>query len=243
MEKRLGIIFTGAEGPQPQKLKRLLGDSPEALLVAADSGLLLAEAAGLRPDWIVGDMDSLGSDLSASGEGRLRSYPPERVIRHATDKDYTDTELALALLWEKGCDEAWIAGGGGGRIAHLLGIRDLFERERFPRRWITAAEDIYCIDKVVNGPAACNQADSGPATGTANAGLTLTLKQGDLVSVFPLGFGPWKAESKGLKWPLDNVHWERGLYGLSNVALEPEIVISATQGRFMVIIEGVWQQS
>jgi thiamine pyrophosphokinase len=221
MQNKLGIIFTGAEGPPPQRLKRLLeGSAVEgALLVAADSGLILAEAAGLRPDWVVGDMDSLGSDT------RLDSYPPEKIVRHAVEKDFTDTELALALLWEKGCDEACIAGGGGGRIAHLLGIRDLFERERFPRRWITAAEDIYCIE------------------GGATANLKLTLKQGSVVSVFPLGGGPWKAASTGLKWPLDNVHWERGLYGLSNVALAPEMNVSVKQGRFMIIIEGVWQES
>jgi thiamine pyrophosphokinase len=239
MKKQFGIVFAGAEGPQPQRLKRLLEGTAGALLVAADSGLLLAEAAGLKPDWVIGDMDSLGisksSDCvkSVDGEERLRAYPPERVIRHATDKDFTDTELALDLLWDKGCDEAWIAGGGGGRIAHIFGIRDLFERERFPRRWITAAEDIYCIDGAV-----CNNAIGGTSTN-----LTLTLTSGNLVSVFPLGFGPWKAESRGLKWPLDNVHWKRGLYGLSNVALESEIEINATSGRFMVIIEGVWQRS
>jgi thiamine pyrophosphokinase len=229
MQNNLGIIFTGAEGPPPQKLKQLLGESATsgALLVAADSGLLLAEAAGLRPDWVVGDMDSLGD------EDRLRAYPTERIIRHAVEKDHTDTELALALLWEKGCDEAWIVGGGGGRIAHIFGIRDLFERERFPRRWITAAEDIYCIDGN----------EGAPALAGTIAKLSLTLKQGNVVSVFPLGGGPWKAASTGLKWPLDNVHWERGLYGLSNVALAPEITISAAQGRFMIIIEGICQQA
>ena len=226
----MGIIFTGAEGPSPQRMKRLLADSVNAgtLLVAADSGLLLAEAAGFKPDWIVGDMDSLSGAPSVDGEDSLRAYPPERVIRHATDKDFTDTELALTLLWEEGCDDAWIVGGGGGRIAHLLGIRDLFERERFPRRWITAAEDIYCID--------------GKAGGVI-ASLNLTLKQGSVVSVFPLGGGPWKAQSTGLKWPLDNVRWERGLYGLSNVALEPGVSVSATQGRFIIIIEELCQQS
>jgi thiamine pyrophosphokinase len=223
MEKQRGIVFTGGEGPQPQILRRLLdGFAEGALLVAADSGLLLAEAAGFRPDWIIGDMDSLG------GEDRLVSYPAERVIRHAADKDYTDTELALALLWEQGCDETWIVGGGGGRLDHLLGIRDLFERERFPRRWITAAEDIYCIN------------DCG--------GLTLALEPGILVSVFPLGgklggLGkPWRAESMGLKWPLDNVRWERGFYGLSNVAVAPEITINVKQGQFLVIAEGSWQR-
>jgi thiamine pyrophosphokinase len=237
MQNHLGIIFTGGEGPPPQRLKQLLEGSAGALLVAADSGLLLAEAAGLRPDWIVGDMDSLANVPSVDGDERLRAYPTERVIRHATDKDFSDTELALSLLWEKGCDEAWIVGGGGGRIDHLFGIRDLFERERFPCRWITAAEDIYCLDG----------AGGGSAAGGTIANLRLTVKQDSLVSVFPLGGGPWKAASMGLKWPLDNVHWERGLYGLSNrlqpaVALAPEITVTAAQGRFMVIIEDICQQ-
>jgi len=214
-----GIIFTGGEGPEPQTLKALLGSfaDGEALIVAADSGLALAEAAGIRPDWIVGDMDSLDNN------SRLSPYPKERVIRYPVDKDYTDTEIALALLWEKGCQDAWIAGGGGGRLAHIFGIRDLFERRRYPCRWLTANEDIYC-------------ADGGDAR---NNCLRLALKPGGLVSVFPLGSGPWKAHSKGLKWELDNVHWERGLFGLSNVALIDEIEISVKQGRFMVIEEAV----
>ena len=223
MKNQLGIVFTGGEGPQPQRIRRLLGESAAgALVAAADSGLLLAETAGLKPDWIVGDMDSLDN-----ASERLSAYPAEKVIRYPADKDYTDTELALALLWEKGCDEAWIIGGGGGRLDHLLGIRDLFERESFPRRWITAAEDVYCID----------MAD-------ANGGkLKLPLESGDIVSVFPLGGGPWKAESAGLKWQLDNVHWERGLYGLSNVAATPEIEIHIKQGRFIIIMEELCRQS
>ena len=224
----LGIIFTGGEGPPPQAIRRLLdGVSGEgALLVAADSGLILAEAAGLRPDWIIGDMDSLGSD-SPNGEQRLRSYPADRVIRHVADKDFTDTELALDLLWDEGCAEAWIVGGGGGRLDHILGIRDLFEREPFPRRWLTAAEEIYCID----------------GDGGAGGSLTLTVGQGGVVSVFLLGGGPWDVHSTGLKWPLDDVRWQRGVYGLSNVVTESEVTINARQGRFMIIVEGVWRRA
>ena len=191
------------------------------MTAAADSGLHLAEAAGLRPDWIIGDMDSLGTPPFDHGEDCLQKYPAERVVRYAADKDYSDTELAISLLWEKGCGDVWIMGGGGGRIDHLLGIRDLFERQRFPRRWITAAEDIHCIK----------------GGGDALYGsVTKTSELGALVSVFPLGIGPWKAESQGLKWPLENVRWERGMYGLSNVAIAQEIIVSALQGRFLFIL-------
>jgi len=210
-----GIVFTGGEGPEPQTVKGLLGDLAGALIAAADSGLALAEAAGIKPDWIVGDMDSLDN-----GE-RLNHYPKERVICYPVDKDYTDTEIALALLWEKGCNDAWIIGGGGGRLDHLFGIRDLFERERYPSRWITANEDIYCVD----------------GRDEENGCLRLAVKQGKLVSVFPLGPGPWETRSKGLKWDLGCVRWERGLFGLSNVAITDEIEINVKQGRFIFIAE------
>jgi thiamine pyrophosphokinase len=215
MVGQLGIVFTGGEGPAPETLKRIMNSSlaTGALLAAADSGLHLAEAAGMKPHWIIGDMDSLDS-----GE-RLRAYPAERIIRHPADKDFTDTELAITLLQEKGCGDVWIIGGGGGRTDHLFGIRELFEKEQYPRRWITAAEDIHCID----------------GTDVSGGCITQTLEPGAVVSVFPLGCGPWTAKSRGLKWPLDNVRWERGMTGLSNVAVSEQIEINAIKGRFMII--------
>jgi thiamine pyrophosphokinase len=208
----LGLVFTGGESPPPAVIKRAL-DGKTPFTVAADSGLVTAEKAGIKPDFIAGDMDSL-EDAS-----RLAAYPHDSIIRHKTEKDHTDTELALFLAIENGCDEIWIAGGGGGRLDHLLGIRSLFERDIFPSRWITRAEDVYCLQ-----------------SGTARASLSLSLEPGALVSVFPLGSGPWKAGSAGLKWPLDGLVWNRGFFSLSNVAVTGDFAITAEEGRFMVIL-------
>ena len=203
-----GIAITGGEGPKSQELKKLarLAD----LIVAADSGLAACEEAGISPDWIVGDMDSL-DDLK-----RLEKYPPERVVRYPGDKDFSDTELALSLLWEKGCGEVWLAGGGGGRTDHLLAIRSLFERQKAPDRWFTASEDIF---RLIEGQTCCAE--------TAN---------GCVVSVFPLGAGPWQAESAGLKWPLNGVAWGNGGFSLSNVAQEAPFEIKSKKGDFLVIM-------
>jgi thiamine pyrophosphokinase len=221
-----GIAFIGGEGPGPELSRRLpdmglppLTRDPPAegspagapvLIAAADSGLAAAEAAGLRPDWVLGDMDSL-EDLS-----RLDAYPRERVLRYAAEKDHTDTELALRLLREKGCGEIWLIGGGGGRLDHLLAIRSLFEREPCPSRWITAGEDVYCV----NSPDETRW--SGPP--------------GSLVSVFPLGAGPWELESAGLKWPLAGLPWDRGFFGLSNVADTGSFRLRVRRGRFLVVL-------
>lgn len=208
----LGIVFTGGEGPGPDLSRRILGEAPGRILsIAADSGLMAAEEAGFRPDWIVGDMDSLDDPA------RLEKYPPERVLRYPGDKDFLDTELALSLLWEKGCTETWLLGGGGGRMDHLLGIRSLFEREAFPDRWITAREDVRAVE--------------------APGELALETAAGGIVSVFPLGPGPWDAESRGLKWSLAGLAWNRGFIGVSNVAESGVFRIGARRGRFMVITE------
>jgi len=207
----LGIVFTGGESPASAVINRL-PDGKEIFVVAADSGLIAAEESGFKPAFVIGDMDSLDDD------SRLSAYPPERVIRYPHDKDYTDTELAFSLAMEKGCEDIWLVGGGGGRVDHLFAIRSLFERERFPRRWITNAEDIRCIDSK-----------------TKQNELFLNLEKGAVVSVFPLGLGPWKAASKGLKWPLDGLRWDRGFFGLSNVAVTGDFSVKAETGRFMII--------
>jgi thiamine pyrophosphokinase len=203
-----GLAITGGEGPESGTLKKLAERAE--LVVAADSGLEACEDADIAPDWIVGDMDSLGDTK------RLEKYPAGRVIRHPGDKDYSDTELALALLWEKGCDEAWLAGGGGGRTDHLLAIRSLFERERAPDRWFTAVEEIRRLN-------------DGQV-------LSADLPAGVIVSVFPLGSGPWEAGSAGLKWPLNGVAWESGGFSLSNIAEKSPFEIKSKKGIFLVIM-------
>ncbi len=209
----LGVIFTGGASPEAEIIKLVLSGK-QFFSVAADSGLIAAEEAGIKVDCIVGDMDSLGD------ESRLASYPPDCVIRHERDKDFSDTELAIKAAEEKGCDEIWIIGGGGGRIDHLFAIRSLFERDIFPSRWITDSADIYCIDAKSSKPA-----------------LHAIVEKDSKVSVFPLGKSPWEAKSSGLKWRLAGLPWTRGFFGLSNTAPNGEFTVKAEKGRFMIILE------
>jgi thiamine pyrophosphokinase len=201
-----GLAFIGGEGPDAGLCARLAAAAD--IIAAADSGLVRAENAGLRPDWIIGDMDSLDD------ESRLDAYPQDRVLRFPHDKDFTDTELAVDLLFEKGCDQVTIAGGGGGRLDHILAIAALFERERCPRRWFTAREEIYVVSNEFHRKA----------------------QKTDAVSVFPLGTGPWKAHSTGLKWPLDSASWRRGFFGISNTVETESFTIRVSSGRFLVLI-------
>ena len=224
MKKQLkGLAIIGGEGPEPAFCGLLAKDAD--IIIAADSGLEAAENSRVNPDWIVGDMDSLSSLKM------LEKYPKEIVLRFPQDKDLTDTELALELLWEKGCKEICISGGGGGRLDHLFALRSLFERERYPQRWVTASNDIRCLDS------ADLHLESEKPVGVKPAELVLDMYRPDtLVSVFPLGDGPWNIQSQGLKWPLDNVVWSRGTYGISNRTIGDCFTIKAIKGRFMIVL-------
>ncbi len=96
---------------------RAVGEvTAEATIIAADSGLDHAVAAGLRPTVLVGDLDSI------SAHGKMWAYAHELDIdQHAVDKDATDTELALMRAAATGATNLLVLGAGGERFDHALG--------------------------------------------------------------------------------------------------------------------------
>ena len=81
---------------------------PDDLVLCADGGWRVAEAAGIAPDAVLGDFDS-----SDAPEG-----PP--VERFPVEKDDTDTLLCLKRGLQMGLEEFCIVGGFGGRLDHTL---------------------------------------------------------------------------------------------------------------------------
>jgi thiamine pyrophosphokinase len=87
-----------------------------ATIIAADGGLDRAVAAGLRPSRLVGDLDSI------STAGREWAVAQGITIdQYDTDKDATDTELALTLAASCDCTDLLVLGGVGDRLDHTLG--------------------------------------------------------------------------------------------------------------------------
>jgi thiamine pyrophosphokinase len=78
------------------------------LVICADGGAQHALTLGLAPDVVIGDLDSLDSDLQA----RLESEGCQ-ILVHPTRKDETDLELALRYAVDHGVDEILILGALG----------------------------------------------------------------------------------------------------------------------------------
>ncbi|MFW6313607.1 MAG: thiamine diphosphokinase, partial [Spirochaetota bacterium] len=132
------LVITGGAYPDLEAVRHLVDSA--GFIVAADSGLETAIAYGIRPSIVVGDFDSL------SDEGLLAEYDDASVRRFSTAKDLTDTELALRVAREEGCERVHLVGGGGGRVDHLLAIAGLFERDRYPDLWVTDTSVIRAFD-------------------------------------------------------------------------------------------------
>src|SRR4051794_3339238 len=87
-----------------------------AAVVAADGGLARADALGLDPTVLVGDLDSLAP--SAVDDARARGVP---ILRADTDKDESDAELALLEAVRRGATRITVLGAlGGPRLDHAL---------------------------------------------------------------------------------------------------------------------------
>lgn len=88
-QRRVQVVVVIGGGPLSGRAARAVRD--DAFVIAADSGLDQAVAAGMRPSVLVGDLDSI------SAAGRMWAYAHEAEIdEYPADKDLTDTELALA---------------------------------------------------------------------------------------------------------------------------------------------------
>jgi thiamine pyrophosphokinase len=88
----------------------------DATIIAADSGLDHAVAAGLRPTVLIGDLDSI------SAHGKMWAYAHEAEIdEYPTDKDATDTELALRHAAATMATHLLVLGAAGDRFDHTLG--------------------------------------------------------------------------------------------------------------------------
>lgn len=200
-----GILFIGGAGPEPGQIRKIIKSGD--LVCAADSGLDAAMAAGVRPDGIVGDMDSI-SDPALLGE-----FPPGVVEKHPVDKDETDTELGIRWLKRGGCRRISIIGGGEGRLDHTLALKALFGRQDAPDRWFTAREVIERISRnvIIRGK---------PESG---------------VSFVSVGPGPWKLKSMGLIWELTGLDWDFDTVSLSNRLSGISAEITVQSGEFLMI--------
>jgi len=207
------VVFAGGDPPPPHVLDHLPGD---ARVVAADSGLVHALAAGLHVDLLVGDLDST---------------PPRMVIealdagtevqRHPSSKDATDLELALDAASARGITDVLVLGIHGGRADHLLANALLLASPRFATMRVHAHLGNADVLVVRGGDAPAQL--PGPA--------------GRLCTLLPIGGPAEGVVTEGMRWPLRDETLPPGTSrGVSNEIDELPATVALRDGVLLAIL-------
>jgi thiamine pyrophosphokinase len=202
------VILTGGD-PVPTDV---LQDLPaEPTVIAADSGLDLALALGLRVDLIVGDLDSVTAEA-------LAAVPDVPVERHPVDKDATDLELAMHAAARRGAERVMVVGGTGGRLDHALANAMLLASPSFAGieiEWLVGGGSVL----VVHG------------------GARLHGAVGELVSLLAVGGPATGVVTEGLRWELNGETLDAGsTRGVSNRFLLPVASVHVATGTLLAVI-------
>ncbi len=150
------------------------------LIIAADGGSLHCRRLGLRPDVIIGDLDSLNLE-----EVRTFEAAGVKVMRYPTRKDYTDLELALLYSKEQGCTQILVLGALGSRWDQSLANLLLPASASFSDLSILFVDGPYEIQLL-----------------RSRQTLELTGKTGDTLSLIPIGGDALGISTRGLEYPL-----------------------------------------
>ena len=206
-------IFLNGSPDSSDLLRRVAGRAE--LVVAADGGVRYALEAGVVPDLVVGDMDSLGEALTLEVE-RLGAT----LEIHPSRKDKMDGQLAVLAARERGASAADLLCAVGGRLGALFAVPQI----------LLAAERIGLRSTVV--------ADRGRIFVIEAGSRTVQGDPQDSVSIFPLSGPATGVTLESMEYPLENASLEPGdTLGFHNELIRRKASVSVEQGALLVIQE------
>ncbi len=203
-------IFLNGETNSPETFFDFYepGDS----IIAVDGGLRYLQAINVKPDLLVGDLDSVD-------DKHLKDMANEKVkiIKFSPHKDETDFELALNEASKFSYRKIRVYGGLGGRLDHTLVNLSVCASERYIGVEIIfteANQEVFFLIKK----------------------HTIKGKTGDLVSLIPWGGDVTGINTKGLEYPLqqETLRFD-GSRGISNIMMADIAEVVFESGRLLCV--------
>ena len=207
---RAAVFLNGA--PDPPALLRRVATRAD-LVVAADGGARYALDAGIIPDLVVGDMDSLGEVREIEERGVA-------LERHPLRKDKMDGHLAVIAVRERGATAVDLLCAAGGRFSALFAVPHI----------LLASERMNLAATMIAG--------WGRAFVLEAASRVVTGGPQDSVSVFPFTGPAIGVTLDGFAYPLEDARLEVGdTLGFHNELVGEEGRVSVREGALLVIHE------
>jgi thiamine pyrophosphokinase len=221
-DKRFAMLVSGSPlGTAPEILWEM--SEGMSFVVAVDSGAKWCFEAGVIPDLLVGDLDSLDPEIAKAFEEQS-----VETIAFSSEKDASDLELALEEILDRGFTDLVATNVIGGRIDHELAALGNLAAVGERGLAVTVVESDQTLI-FLNNPGARTELQVAFGSDVAHA-AEIT------VSLIPWG-GVAVVSATGFKWELDRaeLHPAKSL-GLSNVptAVEPRIELHS--GSLIVIV-------
>lgn len=210
MTNRTSVLVVCGGGPPA--VAALVSLPADRYVIAADSGLDYALAAGLRVDLVVGDLDSVSPEGLAAAQA-----VGVAVEHHPVAKDETDLELALDRALGRRPAHVIVVGGAGGRFDHVLANALVLASERYAA---AAVEGRFGTARVT----------------VVRDRATLAGRPGNLVSLLSVDGSALGVTTEGLLYPLADEGLDAGSSrGVSNQFLTAEATVTVRSGVLLAV--------
>ncbi len=207
------VIFLNGEIRNKKYYNKLIQDKSIDLLIAADGGAKIFLELGTYPDFVIGDLDSLGKqevEKLKTEESEMISYPQ--------DKDETDAELCLQFCHDHSIKKAILTCSLGGRIDQQLA-------------------NIFLLEYGINLGMDCKIVEPNLEIGLIESKKIFSNKIGWFLSLLPLNYEIEEVSIKGCKYEVSNLNMKRFLTrGISNKISASEAEISVGEGKLIYIL-------
>lgn len=209
MKRAVGVLSGELLGDR-EFYKNLI--SRADVLYSADGGANHLLEIGEKPDFIVGDMDSILEETKKLYESKNIKF-----ITFPKEKDKTDGELMIEEILKSGkYDEIDIIGGFGGRIDHFLA--NIFLMEKYQN--IKFVSDTTSMETVTDKK-------------------KIEKCKGKTISIIPISDKVKIKRLSGFQYCVENIDIKRGdTTGISNVATEDIAEIEIESGKVIVVVNG-----
>lgn len=201
------LIIAGGDKPEKRLVSKLTSSGYNKI-ICADGGFHNALKAGLVPDYIIGDFDSVG-DLSL--------VPDKcKLIKYRRQSD-TDVEKCVKFALAKGTKELLILGGIGDRLDHSIANIGLLAKYSDRAQLYLFYGNTYCF--------------------AASGEVAYTARKGETVSVYGLTKNT-RVTSGGLKFKMINENiFLGGKESTSNIASSTQIMLNIKNGKALIVRE------
>lgn len=205
------IIFTNGEYKNKTFYQNYLKQIRADYLICADGGANYARELNLKPDIIIGDMDSITTETSTFYKDlKFESYPSK--------KDETDTELAISHAIKMRADSVTILGGLGSRMDHSLA-------------------NIYLLKRFMDVGITAEMVNENNRIRLIGKPTTLSFPIGTVVSILPIGGDVEGLTINGFEYPITEGQMTIDKpYGISNVTNKDTQRIDLKRGMLLMVI-------